>query len=53
MATQAELNGIKEVAKRMSIRDLEWQIANVKKLRIPADLNKVFKEELAARKKNG
>ena len=50
MSTQAELIGIAAVAKSMSCKDLEWQIANAKKLGIPADLNKVFKDELATRK---
>lgn len=50
MASQAEMNGIKEMAKSMSLKDLQWQIANSKKLRIPASLNAVFKAELEKRK---
>jgi hypothetical protein len=52
MATQAEITGIKSMAKNMSTKDLKWQIANAKKLRIPADLNNLFKEELDNREQN-
>lgn len=50
MTTKAELDGIKAVAKTMATKDLKWQIANAKKLRIPANLNQAFKAELATRK---
>ena len=52
MATQMEISASRNIAKSMSDRDLEWQVANQKKLRIPNDLNKVFKDELARRKAN-
>ena len=47
--TEAERNGAMQLAKSMSIRDLKWQIANAKKLKIPADMNQVFKEMLELR----
>lgn len=50
MNRAAEIEGMKNVAKSMSVKDLEWQIANAKKLGIPTHLNQVFKNELAARK---
>lgn len=45
MATQAEKTGIAAMAKSMSDKDLDWQIANARKLRIPSDLNEIFKAE--------
>ena len=49
MTTQAEKYGVESMAKSMSVKDLEWQIANGKKLGIPAHLTKVFRDELAVR----
>lgn len=44
MSSEAEIEGMmKAVAKTMSVRDLKWQIANRKKLRISENLNQVFK----------
>jgi hypothetical protein len=49
MNSSAVLAGVKATAKTMSDSDLKWQIANAKKLRIPASLNQVFKAELRSR----
>jgi len=48
--SEAEVAGIKSMAKSMSDKDLEWQIANGKKLGIPANMTQLFKAELASRK---
>jgi hypothetical protein len=49
MTTEAEKEGVKAIATSMSVKDLRWQIANAKKLGIPAVLTETFKEELAKR----
>ena len=49
-ASEAEVTGVTSMAKSMSDKDLAWQVANAKKLHIPADINRIFQEELARRK---
>ena len=47
--TEAERQASMNVAKTMSIKDLKWQIANAKKLRVPSDINQIFKDVLSVR----
>lgn len=51
--TPAEINGMKMVAQSMSVKDLEWQIHNAKKLGVTdPEALKILKDELT-RKKGG
>lgn len=49
MTTQAEIDGMKSLANRMSDKDLEFQIANAKKLGT-SKYTYLFKNELEARR---
>jgi len=47
--TPAEHQGAMALAKSMTVKDLKWQIANAKKLGIPADMTQIFKDMLEIR----
>lgn len=44
--TPAERQGAMALAKSMTVKDLKWQIANAKKLGIPVDMTRIFKDML-------
>jgi hypothetical protein len=49
--TEAEMTAARNLAKSMSLRDLQWQVTNGRKLGIPPIMTKIFEAELAVRNK--
>lgn len=53
MSTKAEIAGMKTLVKSMSRGDLEFQIKQQAQLKLPADMLKIVKAELASRVNEG
>jgi hypothetical protein len=50
MSTKAEIDGMKKVVKSMTKSDLQFQIKHQHQCKLPADMLKIVKDELATRK---
>lgn len=47
--TQAEIDGLRAMARRMNLKDLKWQVANAGLCNMPEDATQLFRDELKKR----